>query len=152
MISGSGRRYDFQTASMSQKDVNKKWLLVDVSNEYVGRIASKIASVLKGKNKVNYTPFLDMGDNIVVVNAGSLLFSGDKWNKKQYIRHTGYPGGQRISLAKDIKEKDPCRILIMAVKGMLPKNRLGRKLLKNMRVFRDNEHNMGAQNPMKITL
>ena len=73
MISGSGRRYDFQTASMSQKDVNKKWLLVDVSNEYVGRIASKIASVLKGKNKVNYTPFLDMGDNIVVVNAGEVL-------------------------------------------------------------------------------
>ena len=140
------------TKYISGKQIKKKWLLVDVDGLYVGRIASKLVEILRGKNKPYYTPFLDCGDNLVVVNCGKLKFSGNKMNSKSFLRYTGYPGGQRLSYVKDLIKERPSWILMHSVKGMLPKNRLGRKLLKNIRCFDGGEHNLGSQNPEKIVL
>ena len=130
------------TTYISSKEIKKEWVLIDVSNEVVGRVAAKIAFILKGKDKPNYTPFLDCGDNVIAVNCDNLIFTGNKYKNKFYIKHTGYPGGQKKIFVSDMMKNNSSDVLLHAVKGMLPKNKLGRKLLKNLRCFNLGEHNL----------
>ncbi len=142
----------YKTVSANSSTVKKQWVLVDAENETVGRLASRIALVLRGKHRPDYTPHVDCGDNVVVINADKVRFTGDKWEKKFYIHHTGYPGGQCEVKASNVKFKHPSRVLEHAVKGMLPKNRLGRRLFGNLHVYAGNEHPHAAQNPQVIDL
>lgn len=146
-------RLSYKTVPAKLSDIKKEWLLIDATDQYVGRLASQIAFILKGKHKAEYTPFLDCGDNVIVVNVDKMKFSGKKATDKVYVRHTGYPGGQRFTTPVELKKRSlDDRILVHAVKGMLPKNRLGRILLKNLRVFKNNQHNMDSFNPREYKL
>ncbi len=142
----------YKTVSANKATVNKEWLLVDVSNETLGRAASKIANLIRGKHKTNFTPHVDCGDNVVVINANKIKLSGNKWEEKKYIRHTGYPGGQREINALDLLQKDSTKLIQRAIKGMLPKNKLGNALLKNLYVYASESHKQEAQSPKKINL
>ena len=142
----------YKTASANRETVNKEWLLIDAEGQPLGRVASKIASLLRGKHKVDFTPHVDCGDNVVVVNAEKVTLSGNKWESKEYIRHTGYPGGQRSVNASSLLAKFPERLIEKAVKGMLPKNRLGSKLFGNLHVYVGSEHKNEAQKPKKVEL
>ncbi len=143
---------EFKTLSANKNTVQKEWLLVDATDQILGRLASKVAKIIRGKYKVNYTPHVDCGDNVVIINAEKIQFSGDKWSQKEYIRHTGYPGGQRSQKAEELLAKDPTRIIKMAVKGMLPKNKLGSALNKNLHVYIGSDHKNGGQKPKLIDL
>jgi len=140
------------TKSATPKDIQKKWFLVDADGALLGRMASKVAKIIRGKHKTNYTPHMDCGDNVVVINAEKIKFSGDKMNQKEYVSHTGYPGGRKTILAKDLLEKHPTRLIEKAVKGMLPKNKLGRSIKKNLYVYAGEEHDQVAQKPELINL
>ena len=142
----------YKTVSANRATVKKDWLLVDAEGETLGRLASKVAKLIRGKHKTNFTPHVDCGDNVVVINAEKVTLSGNKWQDKTYIRHTGYPGGQRSLTAQEILDKHPERLVEKAVKGMLPKNRLGRALYSNLYVYVGGEHNQEAQKPKKIEL
>jgi large subunit ribosomal protein L13 len=142
----------YKTISANKETVNKEWLLVDAENETLGRLASKVAKLVRGKHKTNYTPHVDCGDNVVVINAEKIQFSGNKWKDKVYVRHTGYPGGQRFTTAEEMLNKKPEAIIEKAVRGMLPKNRLGRALFNNLYVYIGAEHNQEAQKPKAIKL
>tara|TARA_Y100000589_G_scaffold332109_1_gene389363 strand:+ start:6757 stop:7203 length:447 start_codon:yes stop_codon:yes gene_type:complete len=142
----------YKTVSANSETVNKEWLLVDAEGLTLGRVASKIASLIRGKHKVDFTPHVDCGDNVVVINAEKVQLSGNKWEAKEYIRHTGYPGGQRSMNASTLLAKHPERLIEKAVKGMLPKNKLGRKLYGNLYVYVGAEHDQEAQKPKKIKL
>lgn len=142
----------YKTVSANEKTVNKEWLLVDATNEPVGRLASKVAFLLRGKHKTDFTPHVDCGDNIVIINAEKVRFTGKKWSDKEYVRNTGYPGGKRVQTAQEMHDKYPERIIEKAVRGMLPKNRLSRKIFNNMYVYSGEEHNQEAQKPRKINL
>ncbi|MCO6564034.1 MAG: 50S ribosomal protein L13 [Apibacter sp.] len=137
----------YKTISANKETANKEWLLIDAEGQKLGRLASKIAKILRGKHKTNFTPHADCGDNVVIINAGKVVLSGDKTEQKEYVRHTGYPGGQKFSSVAEIKVKDPRRLLEYAVKGMLPKNKLGRKVLKNLYLYEGVEHEQVAQQP-----
>jgi large subunit ribosomal protein L13 len=134
----------YKTVSANASTVEKQWYVVDATGQTLGRMASQIAQILRGKNKPSFTPHVDCGDNIIVINAEKVILSGTKFETKEYLRHTGYPGGQRSTLAKDVK---PIRLIEMAVKGMLPKNKLGSKLYTNLFVFEGAEHKHAAQKP-----
>lgn len=142
----------YKTVSANKETADKKWHLVDAEGETLGRLATRVAKVLRGKYKTNYTPHADCGDYVVVINAEKIELSGKKWDDKIYTRHTGYPGGQRTLTAKELLEKRPIRLVEKAVKGMLPKNRLGSKLYSNMYVFAGAEHDKDAQKPAKLDL
>lgn len=142
----------YRTISGNKETANKKWLLVDAEGQNLGRLASRIAYLLRGKHKTIFTPHADCGDNIVVVNAEKVTLTGNKWEDKQYIRHTGYPGGQRITTAIELLRKHPERLIEKSVKGMLPKNKLGSAQYKNLKVFVGAEHNLEAQKPEKINI
>jgi large subunit ribosomal protein L13 len=143
----------YKTKPVDLKSIHKKWYIVDATDQYVGRLASQVALILRGKNKPDYTPFLNCGDNVIIVNASNVKFSGKKYNEKTYIRHTGYPGGQRLTTPKKLSNRGlDHRIIMNAVKGMLPKNRLGRKILTGLRVFNDENHHMEAQKPEVLKL
>ena len=142
----------YKTISANQDTVNKEWVLVDAENEILGRLASKVAKIVRGKNKVNFTPHVDCGDNVIIINAEKIQLTGNKWDQKEYVRHTGYPGGQRFTSVKQMLEKNPTEIIRKAVKGMLPKNRLGSVLLKNVFIYEGEEHPHQAQKPEKINL
>lgn len=142
----------FKTISANKNTVDKQWVLVDAEGQTLGRLASKVAKILRGKYKPSYTPHVDCGDNVIVVNAEKINLTGNKWDQKQYIRHTGYPGGQRIQTAKEILAKHPERLVEKSVKGMLPKNKLGADLFRNLKVYVGSEHNHEAQKPKKINL
>jgi large subunit ribosomal protein L13 len=142
----------YKTVSAKPSTVDKQWVMVDATNQPLGRLASAVAKILRGKNKPSFTPHIDCGDNVVVVNADKINLSGKKWDNKVYISHTGYPGGQRTKTATQVFEKHPERLIEKAVKGMLPKNKLGADLFRNMRVFAGEEHNLEAQKPEKINL
>ena len=142
----------YKTKSANSKTVNKEWLLVDADGQTLGRLASKVANILRGKYKTNFTPHVDCGDNVVVINAGKIELSGNKWDDKQYIRYTGYPGGQRSRTARDLMEANPTALVEKAVKGMLPKNRLGADLFRNLYVYAGSEHKQEAQKPKEINL
>jgi len=142
----------YKTVSANKATVNKEWVIVDAQNEVVGRLSSKIAMVLRGKHKPNYTPHVDCGDNVIVINADKVRFTGKKWAEKEYVRHTGYPGGQRIEIAQELIRKKPIAVLEKSVKGMLPKNRLGAALYRNLHVYAGSAHPHEAQQPKTINL
>ncbi len=142
----------YKTVSANSKTVDKKWLLVDVTGNPLGRSASIIASLLRGKHKTNYTPHVDCGDNVIVINAEKIVLTGQKWSQKQYIRHTGYPGGQKSLSADQIHKKNNTKLIEKAIKGMLPKNKLGAELFRNLRVYSGNNHEHDSQNPTTINL
>ena len=142
----------YKTISANITTVNKEWLLVDAQDETLGRLASKVASLIRGKHKTNFTPHVDCGDNVVVINASKIKLSGKKWDQKDYVTFSGYPGGQKKTKAKDKMTKNPIAMVEIAIKGMLPKNRLGSALFKNLYVYEGGEHNQQAQDPKKIDL
>ena len=137
----------YKTISANSKTVNKEWVLVDAAELPLGRTASIVATLLRGKHKTNFTPHVDCGDNVIVINAEKIELSGDKWSQKQYISHTGYPGGQRIITADKLHKKNNIKLVEKAVKGMLPKNKLGADLYRNLKVFPGSNHNHEAQKP-----
>jgi len=122
----------YKTISANKATVNKEWVLVDAEGQALGRLASKVAKLIRGKHKPNFTPHVDCGDNVIVINADKITLSGNKWTDKSYIRHTGYPGGQKSLTATELYGKDPARVVEKAVKGMLPKNKLGSALFRNL--------------------
>lgn len=140
----------YKTKSFNKEAVEHKWYIIDAENQVLGRMCSKIASILRGKNKPQYTPHSDCGDFVIVINADKIRMTGDKMNSKTYISHTGYPGGQRSIVAKDLMVKKPTRIVEKAIIGMLPKNTLGRNLFRNVFVYAGAEHNHQAQKPETI--
>ncbi|MGM5630355.1 50S ribosomal protein L13 [Apibacter raozihei] len=142
----------YKTVSANKETANKEWLLVDAEGQQLGRLASKLAKILRGKHKTNFTPHADCGDNVVVINAEKIALSGNKTEQKEYIRHTGYPGGQKFASVSDVKAKDPKRLLEYAVRGMLPKNKLGRKVLKNLYLYEGTEHGQDAQQPKTLDI
>ena len=142
----------YKTIAANSKTVTKEWVVVDVKDLPLGRSSAIIANFLRGKYKPNYTPHVDCGDNVVVINAAHITLSGNKWKQKQYIRHTGYPGGQRSLNAEQVHAKGETRLVEKAVKGMLPKNKLGAELFRNLRVFAGDTHQHEAQNPKAINL
>ena len=145
-------KLSYKTVSANKNTVNKEWLLVDADGQTLGRLASKVAILLRGKHKTNFTPHVECGDNVVIINAEKIKLSGKKWTDKSYIRHTGYPGGQRSLTATELFEKDPTRLVEKAVKGMLPKNILGSALYRNLYVNVGGEHEQEAQKPTLINL
>ena len=142
----------YKTASANKNTVNKEWLLVDADGQALGRLASEVAKLLRGKHKPNFTPHVDCGDNVVVINASKVTLSGNKWEAKEYIRHTGYPGGQKSLTAQELYDKDPARLVEKAIKGMLPKNKLGAAIFRNLKVYSGAEHQQEAQKPRVINL
>ena len=142
----------FKTVSANKATVNKEWVVIDATGLVLGRLASTVARILRGKHKTNFTPHVDCGDNVIVVNAEKVVLTGDKMTDKEYVRHSGYPGGQRRQSPKDILVKYPERLVEKAVKGMLPKNRLGRSIYKNLKVVVGPEHKYQAQKPVLIDL
>lgn len=142
----------YKTVSANKATVNKEWVLIDADGQTLGRMSSIVAKFLRGKYKTNFTPHVDCGDNVVVINAEKINLTGSKWTDKSYIRHTGYPGGQRSLAATELFDKDPSRIIENAVKGMLPKNKLGSALFRNLKVYSGAEHGQEAQKPRTINL
>ena len=142
----------YKTISANKATVNKQWVLVDAEGQALGRLASKVAKLIRGKHKPNFTPHVDCGDNVIVINAEKITLSGNKWTDKSYIRHTGYPGGQKSLTATELYGKDPARAVEKSVKGMLPKNKLGAALFRNLTVVVGTEHAHAAQKPKTINL
>lgn len=142
----------YKTVSLNKATVAKDWLIVDATDAVLGRLASEVAKRIRGKHKPGYTPHVDCGDNVIIINAEKIRLTGKKMHDKVYVRHTGYPGGQRFSTPRELMDKNPAGILESAVKGMLPKNRLGRALFGNLHVYVGAEHPHDAQQPKEVTL
>jgi len=142
----------YKTISTNKATANKEWIVVDADGQVLGRLASNVAKILRGKNKSSFTPHVDCGDNVIVINAEKIALTGKKMSDKVYIRHTGYPGGQRQQTATEVLAKFPERLVEKAVKGMLPKNSLGRKLFTNLHVVIGAEHKYEAQKPKVVDL
>ena len=137
----------YKTVFANKATANKEWLVVDANGKVLGRVASEIAKLVRGKNKTNFTPNVDCGDNVIVINADKIVLTGNKWEAKEYVSYSLYPGGQKRVAAKDMKAKSATTIVEKAVKGMLPKNRLGRELFRNLFVYVGAEHPHAAQQP-----
>jgi len=142
----------YKTISANKATVDKKWIVVDATDQILGRFASEVAKRIRGKHKPDFTPHVDCGDNVIIINAEKIRLTGKKMEAKQYVRHTGYPGGQRFATPKELMNRAPERILESAVRGMLPKNKLGRALYRNLKVYTGPDHNHEAQQPETITL
>lgn len=142
----------YKTVSANKATVNKEWVLIDAEGAVLGRLATVVATTLRGKHKTNYTPHVDCGDNVIVINADKVSLSGTKWSDKEYVRHTGYPGGQKYTTATEMLRKNPISLVEHAVRGMLPKNRLGRAIFKNMHVYAGASHPHEAQKPKIMEL
>ena len=142
----------YRTLSANKETVNKQWFVVDADGEILGRLASKVAFVLRGKHKTDFSPHVDCGDNVIVINAEKIAVTGNKLVDKTYIRHSGYPGGQKQTTLEEMMEKQPGRAVEKAIKGMLPKNALGRQLFRNLYVYVGPEHKHEAQKPTKLDL
>ncbi len=142
----------YKTISANEATVTKEWIIIDATDEVLGRLASQVAKILRGKHKASYTPHVDCGDNVIIINAEKVKLTGKKMTDKVYVRHTGYPGGQRFRTPEDYLAKRPTFIIEKAVKGMLPKTRLGEAMLKNLRVYAGAEHPHVAQSPKEIKL
>ncbi len=141
----------YKTKSANAATVDKQWVVVDAQAAVLGRLASEVAKILRGKTKPSFTPHVDCGDNVIVINSDKIRLTGNKMNEKIYVRHTGYPGGQRISTPKMLMAKSSTILIEKAVRGMLPKNRLGRQLYGNLYVYEGAEHPHVAQQPKSIT-
>lgn len=142
----------YKTISANKATVNKRWYVVDAEGKTLGRLSSAIAKVIRGKNKPDFTPHVDCGDNIIVLNANKIALSRDKMTTKEYVSYSGFPGGQRMTSARDLMAKKPEALVEKAVRGMLPKNKLGRKIFHNLHVFAGNEHPHQAQKPEILEL
>lgn len=145
-------KLSYKTVSANKASVDKQWVLVDADGQALGRLASKVAKLIRGKHKPNFTPHVDCGDNVVIINAEKINLTGKKWSEKTYIWHTGYPGGQKSLTAQELYNRDPRRLVEKAIKGMLPKNRLGSSLFKNLYVYTGSAHKQEAQQPSIINL
>ena len=141
----------FTTKHANEATVQRNWYVVDGTNQTVGRMCAKIAAVLRGKNKAYYTPHVDCGDYVIIINADKVVFTGNKMEDKNYITYSGYPGGQKSESAKSLLTRRPDALLERAIKGMLPKNRLGRKMFKKLYVYAGNDHQHIAQKPQSLT-
>ena len=142
----------YKTVSANKATVQKEWVVIDAEGQVLGRMCSKVAKLLRGKYKPNFTPNVDCGDNVIIINADKVQLTGNKWNDRVYVRYTGFPGGQREMTPAQMLEKGADRLIQKVVKGMLPKNRLGRKIIGNLHVFAGAEHNMQAQQPKQIDI
>jgi large subunit ribosomal protein L13 len=140
----------YKTQLANKNTVQRGWVVVDADSQILGRLASRVARIIRGKHKASYTPHVDCGDRVIVINADKIRLTGKKWSDKQYVRHTGYPGGQRVATPLQLKAKSSSLIVENAVRGMLPKNRLGRKLFRNLYVYNDGQHPHEAQNPQVL--
>ena len=141
-----------ETTSIPAKEITREWYLVDAEKQILGRLASRVAQLLRGKNQPYFTPHMDMGGFVVIINAGKVIVTGNKEKDKTYFRHSGYPGGITEVNLKSVRQKNPEKILTNAVKGMLPHNRLGRKQLKHLKIYATEVHPHTAQQPKTITL
>jgi len=142
----------YKTVSVNSATATKEWVVVDATNEVLGRLSSKVAKLLRGKYKANYTPHVDCGDNVIIINAEKVRLTGSKLTDKVYVRYTGYPGGQRFATPKELLKRRPNAVIEHAVKGMLPKSRLGRAIFGNLHVYAGPEHPHEAQQPKEINL
>lgn len=142
----------YKTISANAATANKEWVLVDASGVVLGRLASTVAKLARGKYKPNYTPHVDCGDNVIIINADKVVLTGNKWTDRKFFTHSGFPGGQKEHSPASVFAYSPAKLVLRAVKGMLPKNRLGSKLLTNVRVYTGSEHTHEAQNPRIIDL
>lgn len=142
----------YKTISANKANVDKQWLIIDAQSQVLGRLSSEVAKRIRGKHKTNFTPHVDCGDNVIVINSDKIKLTGNKWEDKVYIRYSGYPGGQKTSTPKQLMAKSSTRIIERAVRGMLPKNRLGRALFGNLYVYEGAEHPHEAQQPKIINL
>lgn len=142
----------YKTIAVNRATAQKEWVLVDATDLVLGRMCSKVAKLLRGKYKPSFTPNVDCGDNVIIINADKVVLTGNKWTGRTYVRYTGYPGGQREFTPETLKNKGADRLIKKVVKGMLPKNRLGDKLIDNLYVFPGAEYNMQAQQPKQIDL
>ena len=142
----------YKTISANKATVSKEWVIIDAEGAVLGRLATLVASMLRGKHKTNFTPHVDCGDNVIVINAEKVALTGTKWNDKEYVRHTGYPGGQKFTTAQEMMKKNPIGMVEIAVRGMLPKNRLGSELFRNLHVYAGSEHPHEAQKPKKVEI
>lgn len=140
----------YKTVSANKATVDKGWIVIDADDKVLGRLASQVARIIRGKHKASYTPHVDCGDSVIVINADKIRLTGKKWDDKVYVRHTGYPGGQRFSTPRQEFAKSPSLLIEKAVRGMLPKNRLGRKLFNNLYVYNGTEHPHEAQQPKEF--
>ena len=135
------------TNTISAKDIKQQWWLLDADNQVLGRFASQVAQILRGKHRPNYAPNLYMGDAVIIVNADKIRVTGNKADSKEYFSHSGYPGGVKFTSYKDLMKNDSDKVLLKAIKGMLPKNRLGNEILTHLRIYKDSNHGQEAQQP-----
>jgi large subunit ribosomal protein L13 len=142
----------YRTISANKATVDKEWVVVDATGQHVGRMGSKVAKLLRGKYKPNFTPHVDCGDNVIIINADKAVLTGKKWDNRIYLRYSGYPGGQKETTPAQLKEKGEDRLFRKVVKGMLPKNKLGAKLLKNLYIYGGGEHKHEAQQPKTLDI
>jgi len=142
----------YKTKSANKASVEKQWIIVDADSKVLGRLASEVAKIIRGKNKPSYTPHVDCGDNVIVLNADKVKLTGKKWTDRVYLSYTGYPGGQKATTPRQLKEKSSALVVERAVRGMLPKTRLGRSLFNNLYVYEGTEHPHEAQQPKTVEL
>lgn len=142
----------YNTVSANSNTIKKEWILINVKDLPLGRVSTIIANFLRGKYKPYFTPHVDCGDNVIAINASFVTLTGNKWEQKKYIRHTGYPGGQRVLSASQIHNKNKTRLLENSIRGMLPKNKLGAELFRNLRVYSESKHKQEGQNPKIINI
>jgi large subunit ribosomal protein L13 len=142
----------YKTISANKATANKEWFIADATNQVLGRFSSQVASVLRGKHKTNYTPHADCGDYVIVINAEKIRLTGNKWDDKEYITHSGYPGGQKTRSPKEIAKKNPSHLIEIAIKKMLPRNRLGNAIFNNLHVYTGSEHPHEAQQPKELKI
>ena len=142
----------YKTVSANKATVQKEWVVVDAEGQILGRLCTKVAKLLRGKYKPNFTPNVDCGDNVIIINADKVQLTGNKWNDRVYVRYTGFPGGQREYTPQDLMDKGADRLIRKVVKGMLPKNKLANRLINNLYVYEGPEHKQEAQNPKNIDI
>ena len=142
----------YKTISGTKETANKQWIIVDAENKVLGRFSSEVAKILRGKHKPNFTPHADCGDNVIVINADKIRLTGKKWTEKEYVSHTGYPGGQRFITPAKLIAKKPIAVVEKAIKGMLPKSKLGNAVFGNLFVYAGSEHPHAAQQPKEVNI
>lgn len=142
----------YKTTYPNDATVEKNWVVIDAGNQILGRLASEVAKMVRGKHKPSFAPHVDCGDHVIVINCDKVRLTGNKWSEKQYVRHTGYPGGQRMATPLEVKAKSSTILIEKAVRGMLPKNRLGRQIFKNLHVYEGTEHPHEAQKPTEVKI
>ncbi|MAJ52393.1 MAG: 50S ribosomal protein L13 [Flammeovirgaceae bacterium] len=142
----------YKTIASKKSTVKKDWVIINASNKVLGRLASEVSKIIRGKHKPSFSAHVDCGDNVIVINADKIRLTGKKWTDKMYIHHTGYPGGQRNQTSKELYQKSSTLLIENAVRGMLPKNRLGRQLFKNLYTYVGNEHPHEAQKPKEVKI